>query len=264
MAGRFDRLDLAYARAVRQLKDRLSGFAVAVFTRGGAWRDGDADRFVALLAPTVLAGQRQVAGLTDAWLSRRLSAQLGRPVRITTPPDRVTGRAVRDVDPDEMWRRPYVKVRTELAAGKSLTDAVNGGQVLVGSLVATGLQLAKTHTFRAGLSGTDGVVGYRRVLTGSQSCALCYVASMQRYFREDLLPIHPNCNCDVAPIVAGEDPGQVLDPDLLEGTHEAISQRFGAYDRGARAPDYRKVLLVREHGELGPVLTVASHRFTHL
>jgi hypothetical protein len=50
--------------------------------------------------------------------------------------------------------------------------------------------------------------------------------------------------------------------DLLEPVHNAIQDRFGVSDRGARAIDYRKVLSVHQHGELGPLLTVKTHKFT--
>lgn len=258
-----DRFDLSYVHAVKTLKTRLAARAVAAF-RSGEWRDADADRFVATAVPLMLAGERAVASLTDAWLSRRLSTQLERRVTPGLDTRQVTGRAARDVDPDQMWRRPYVKVRTDLSEGTALDAAVQAGATLIGSLVSTNLQLARTHTARAVLSSTTGVVGYRRVLTGSVSCALCYVASTQRYRKRDLLPIHPGCDCTVEPIIDTDYPGRVLDPETLEGTHEAIADRFGTSDRYARAPDYRKAMIVEEHGELGPVLAVKSHRFTTL
>jgi hypothetical protein len=63
------------------------------------------------------------------------------------------------------------------------------------------------------------------------------------------------------PIYGNMDPGQVIDEQLLDSTHEAIAQRFGVSDRGARAIDYR-LIQVRDNGELGPVLTVRGQNFT--
>jgi hypothetical protein len=133
---------------------------------------------------------------------------------------------------------------------------VSAGIARLKDIAATDMQLAKTHTARESFT-RNGIQRYQRVLTGSTSCALCYVASTQTYSRGDLLPIHPGCDCSVSPIVGD------LDRDAeLEATHEAIRQRFDTSDRGARAIDYRKALIVREHGELGPLLTVGEHRFT--
>lgn len=102
-----------------------------------------------------------------------------------------------------------------------------------------------------------------------------------------------NCDCVVAPIVGAQDPGRVINTrrvaegatqtgetrsgvpvfsqdqtidlgQLLEEVHDAVMARFGASARDARRIDYRKVITVREHGELGPLLTVKRHKFTKL
>jgi hypothetical protein len=54
----------------------------------------------------------------------------------------------------------------------------------------------------------------------------------------------------------------VIDEQQLSDTHAAIEERFGVSSDDARsAVDYRKVLLVRDHGELGPLLTVKGQHF---
>jgi hypothetical protein len=174
---------------------------------------------------------------------------------------------------------------------KPLTAAVGDGERRVRSLALTDLELAVTHTARELLADEPRVRFYRRVLTGAESCGLCIIASTQRYQKRDLLPIHPNCDCVVAPILGDQDPGQVinstrvsdeatptgetadgvpiygpgdvLDAELLtRDVHEAIRETFGRAAFDARQIDYRKILLVEQHGELGPVLTVARHHFT--
>ena len=99
---------------------------------------------------------------------------------------------------------------------------------------------------------------YRRVLTGRENCALCVVASTQRYYRGDLLPIHPGCDCGVQPLPPGLAVNQVIDEDLLEQVHQITADRLGVSDRGGRTPDYRKLLTVSEHGEYGPTLSWAQ------
>ena len=73
-----------------------------------------------------------------------------------------------------------------------------GGKRLL-SLVGTDMQLAArqqaSYTMQA-----SGREFYRRVLTGAENCALCAIASTQRYSTADLMPIHPGCDCSVASI----------------------------------------------------------------
>ena len=87
---------------------------------------------------------------------------------------------------------------------------------------------------------SDGIRAYRRVLTGRENCALCLVASTQRYWVEDLLPIHPGCDCNVQPLPPGMEDSQVIDQDLLERAHAAVEDRYGSYAPDARGIDYKK------------------------
>lgn len=248
------RLDEVYAEQVRNIRSRVEGFAQTQF-RAGQYRDADVRRFVKTVVPVILAGRRQVSSLTDAYLARMLSDTLKRTVR---PVGGIDTDAIRGVDPDEVYERPYKTVWTKLSEGKSLDEATQSGSSRLADLALMDLQLAKTLTAQAVFSQTDGIAGFKRVLTGRKSCALCYVASTQRYHKSDLLPCHPGCDCSVAPIVAGD---QANMDAQLEKTHEAVQDRFGVSDRGARKPDYRQIQ-IQEHGELGPILTVRGQSFT--
>lgn len=247
-------LDDAYAAQVRIIRARVEGFAQAQFA-AGEYRDADLKRFVKTVVPVILAGRRQTSTLTDAYLSRLLSDSLGRPVKPQGPVDTDS---LRGVDASEVYVRPYKSVWMELAEGKALGDAAKAGTARLTDLVLSDLQLAKTHTARNVFSNTAGVAGFRRVLTGRKSCALCYVASTHRYNKSDLLPCHPGCDCSVAPILADD---RAKMGSQLEATHEAVEDRFGVSDRGARKPDYRQIQ-VQQHGEMGPILTVRGQAFT--
>lgn len=246
------RLDLAYRQQVAQVRQRLERFARGQFT-AGEFRDEDMARFVAAVAPVVLAGRRQVSALTDAYLSQKVAAARGKRVRPSGPVDTDN---LRGVPVDEVYQRPFITVRTKIAEGLALDAAVSAGLARTSDLVLADLQLAKTHTTRH-VYRSSGVKRYIRVLVGAENCGLCYVASTQTYSTDDLMPIHPGCNCDTD--IAPDD---FDGTEQLAQTHEAMETRFGVSDASARGPDYRKALLVREHGELGPVLTVKSHRFT--
>jgi hypothetical protein len=142
-----------------------------------------------------------------------------------------------------------------------MTQAIFAGANRISSIVSTDMQLARRNAGFMSRGANDNIVGYARTLTGSENCALCYTASTQRYTRGELMPIHPGCDCGEMPIYGNQDPGQVIDDIRLNATHEAVAARFGVSDRSAREIDYRSIA-IREHGELGPLLTVADQHFT--
>lgn len=253
----------AYTQQAAQLRQTLLTQLITLFYGLGSWRDRDTARWTPQAVPLVAGAQRQVATLTAAYLAALIADMLGtrpRPVDVAAR----TGRQLRPVDPDVLYARPIREIHRSLGSGRDFPDALDDGVRRLVHIAATDLQLAKTHAARDALDGDDGrIVGYKRVLTGDRSCGLCVVASTQRYLRGELLPIHPGCDCAVAPIIGDADPGQVINEDRLEDVHDAIQAAFGVSDRGGRDPiDYRDVLVVHEHGEIGPVLARAGHHFT--
>jgi len=252
----------AYAQQTGRMRAALLQVLVALFRGMGSWRDADQPRFVAAAVPRVLGAQRQMAALTEAYLAALLGDMLGRPVRPAgVPAPTVAG--LRGVDPDVVYARPFRTLYASLGEGRSFPDAMDDAARRLTHLASTDLQLAKTHTARQVLSGTGRVVGYKRVLVGDRSCGLCVVASTQRYRKDRLMPIHPGCDCAVAPIIGDQDPGQVINADRLDDVHDAIQQTFGVSAAAARGPiDYRDVLVEHVHGEIGPVLARRGDRFT--
>lgn len=257
-----------YSRQVAAVRFAVINFLRTTWQQLGSWREADVDRWVASILPAVQAGRIQTAQLTVAYLAAFEQVVLGVAARPpTVRRDQLTGQALRGVDDTTLYRRVGPPVWEALSQGGRLPDAVKAGQDRLDSIAATDLQLAKTHTARDVLSRDDRVVGYRRTLEGASSCGLCIVASTRRYRRGDLLPIHPGCDCSVAPIYGDRDPGPVLDPDTLPQVHERIAERFGGAAAGARGTpgsvvDYRDVLIIHEHGEIGPILAVRGHEFT--
>ena len=256
------------ATAVRQ---RVLSYLQRAWGYLPSYNRDDIDLWVAQIAPAVEAGQVQIAALTDAYLASVESLVTGETVRpLGVPAEVVT--AVRGVPTAEVYARTGPTVWGALKDGATLNTAVQQGLRRALTMGATDLQLAKTHASRHVLQQKDNVVGYRRVLSGSKSCGLCIVASTQRYHKKDLLPCHPGCDCSVAPIIGREDPGQVIEAGRLEDVHAAIDDRFGAFNSGARdipgvkhpsgdPVQYRDVLVVHDHGEIGPVLGVRGQAF---
>lgn len=262
-----ERLAAAQVATQRQVRRRVLRTLLVLWAGLQGWRDADADAFVAAAAPVVEAGQRQTAAVAVAWLARFLQeAGLDVP---DVDFDAVTDR--RGVPKAEVYRRPFVTVRNAIAVTGVVETAVEQGRRRLESIAATDLQMAKVATSRQVLERSDDrVVGWRRVLVGSQSCGLCVTAASQRYHKEDLMPIHPGCDCNVAPIIGDADPGRVVAGQTedgqsinLEDLHPAVQERFGVSSRDARTGlDYRDVLVTREHGEIGPVLARKGDKFT--
>lgn len=282
-----------YNAQTQQLRNTLAVFIARLWASLGTdWRKANEDRFVAQAVPASQGAQRAMSAMTAAYLARLVAAMAGTPPRIpAVPQTAVTGQALRGVDPAEVYRRPLEQARYALSQDKSPDEAAAFGARRAQSIAMTDLQLAKTHTARQVMHSDGRVVGYRRVLTGAENCGLCVPASSLRYHVKDLMPIHPGCDCSCSPVIGRSDPGTTINTaqvaegaqhigetsggvkvyapgdtidlgDLLEPVHAAIEDRFGEAYRDAREIDYRKVITVHRHSEIGPVLTVSSHRFT--
>lgn len=250
------RLGDAYQAQTEALRARVDQFVVRTWGSLSSWRDEDVAAFVARILPVVQGAQVQMSSLTDSFLATWYTLATGEKV----PPTRIPPAAAvsaRGVDPATVYQRPFQQVWWALSKGAQLADAVQQGQQRLQSIASTDLALAKRQAEHVSMSGRDDVVGYRRLLEGSRNCALCVVASTQRYRKGQLRPIHGGCDCGVQPIIGRFDPGRVLNQRALDDAHELVKAQFGA-----DAPDYRDVLITREHGELGPVLTVRNQKFT--
>jgi hypothetical protein len=155
-------------------------------------------------------------------------------------------------------RRPAIELYSALADNKPLNVAVQRGQTRLESLVSTDLQMAKVRQAQQSLDKAEAPF-YRRVLRGPHSCAKCIIASTLRYRKSELLPIHPGCDCDVEPIHNPNAP-LVLNEEALLATHEQVQKFAGIANPSAK--DYQNLLVVHEHGEIGPVLGWRGEKFT--
>lgn len=243
-----------YLAATGRLRANLLRVVLEAFRRPGSWDRADAEAFTSFVVPVVRGAQQQMAALTDRYIADTVGAD---PVGVRLPED------LRGVDAAVVYERPYIQLWSELKNGKEFEQALEAAERRLESLAATDLQLAKTHASASAVGGHgERIVGYRRVPEGAYSCALCLIASTQRYRRGDLMPIHPACDCSVAPILGGADPGHVIDPGLLERVHDAVAAAGYQVDRGGRVADYRQLIITHEHGELGPTLGWRGQTFT--
>lgn len=229
----------------------------------GNYRDRNARDFLDLSVPLVRAARETSAQATMTYIQFQLEVQ-GSDSEVSIPDlALVAGDAIRNGTPiEDVYSRPFIELWTALGNGHSLDEAIQMGADRLRQLVETDIQLAHTHTAKEIFSNRKDVMGFRRVPTGSYTCALCMIASTQRYRKLDLMPIHPGCDCRVAPIISEDTIPRVVDKETLARIHAAIEKQFGLSASDARMIDYRKILLVEEHGEYGPTLTVAKHKFT--
>lgn len=252
-----NRLTEAYDSQVHSIRQQITAFGQAYWDSLPHYRASAVEDMIQAITPRVTAGQLRIADLTRAYLAQ-CARELGWKVVLPSI-DQDEIRGARGIDPRVVYRRPAVDVYTALAAGKPLPQAAAEGRLRLTQLIGGDMQLAKVHASRQSMRGypAEGQF-YRRVLTGRENCALCVVASTQRYYRDDLMPIHPGCDCGVQPLPPGLAVNQVIDEDLLEQVHQITADRLGVSDRAGRTPDYRKLLTVSEHGEYGPTLSWAQ------
>ena len=248
----------------RQITVQLTATLTGLFTNLGAWRAAEAALFLTQAVPLVQGAQRVLAGLVSALIADRATAATGRLVPPPPVPD-ADVLDLRGVAPAEVYTRPFRTVYTALAAGEPIDRAVQRGVTRLEQVAEMDMQQTYARTSRAAMKALPPEArpsGWRRVLIGSVNCALCVVASTQRYTIEDLNPIHPACDCEVDPVFGASD--SVIEPELLERVHAAVESLTGEADRGARAPDYRQLLvsMTPEHGELGRMLVRPRDRFT--
>ncbi|WP_058631105.1 hypothetical protein [Microbacterium oxydans] len=258
------RLDRAYDVQVNQLRLAIQNFAMRYWNSMGSWRDDDIARLLATVAPRVQAGQQRISDITDAYMAR-VAAEQG--YTVTGRTFEASTRNLRGISDETLYARPFATMHDSLSKGQSVTAAVAAGKTRLQSIVTTNLQLAKTHSARRAMQ-SGGVSMTERVLTGRENCTMCVIASTQRYWARDLQPIHPGCDCGQRPY-NGDPDVQIIHPDRLGLIHSTIESQFGSSDRGARLidgknsiSDYLDLIAVREHGELGAVLTWRDQHFT--
>lgn len=258
-----------FAARRRGLSAQLAAVLQQLFAGLGSWRDADVATFVEQAVPTVQGAQSALAQLTAVHAAGQAAQANGLDPSDVLPPvlsaaDYTDLRA--GVSMADVYARPFVTLRTALARGRTLADAVHLASVRLGEIAEMDMQQTFAHAMSAALDGLPDNVKPRfwaRVPVGEENCALCLVAATQRYRVEDLNPIHPGCDCDVKPLAATDDGGQVIAPELLERAHDAVREMTGTSDRGGRAPDYRKVMvqMTGKHSEVGPMLHFPGDHF---
>ncbi|MDR6861965.1 hypothetical protein [Phycicoccus sp. 3266] len=242
----------AHAARRQDLETRITDLVVADFERFDGWYSTQlVDEVTKQVAAKLAAGQRGIAGLTDAYLARVTSYVLGRTVTGSGVP-LVMGQTLRMgvKDHEEVYGRVAAEYRYQRYLGNPDSAALTTALTRAREMVGTDLGLAHQHQVRR-FNEARNVTRYRRVIRSEKACGLCAAASDRIYYRGDLMPIHSRCRCGVIAVTANTDPGSQLNEDTLRELYKAAGS--------TRGPDLKRVRVeVFEHGELGPQLRVAG------
>jgi len=207
-------------------------------------------KFAQAAAAQTLAAQTQSASLTYAFLAQAEGISPGPAPAIVD----VLSAVRQGVSPLTVYARPMVAARTAISRSQGFTEALQRGSALARSSGETDVMLAHRQ---AAVSWTDhpksNVTGHRRV-PDSGACDFCLLISTRRYNIRDLQPVHNHCHCTVVPIIGRNDPGVQASNERLK----AIQAK-----NKAKAEEAKPIkAVIKEHGELGPVLTKAGDTFT--
>lgn len=268
------------------IQDQAVAMSLAAWDSLGDWTSpAMAEEWAELWLPISDAAVEAVMEATDGYLAVVTDADAGFV-------DALTASLLRGITAGLYAARPLSTVLTELSRGALWEDAVKAGRNRVAEMMAADVSLGQRRVADEWV-GSNRIVGYRRTLTG-MSCALCAVASTQRYHRRNLMPIHNHCDCGVAAIYGEDDPGHVINERLLDdlkrqGGPEVWDRPYGLDEQGrlrrrktevvrdadgnpvinpkTGRPRTRMVLgdevspQIRDHGEMGRVLWAPGDHF---
>ncbi|MER5608353.1 hypothetical protein AB0F93_00155 [Micromonospora tulbaghiae] len=232
-------------------------------------------------AALVITGQRpRPAGAVDVTRLRRkmteeLADELLAGVRqsVKVELDRIGDEPSTEVQPSPAWglehdreyqdpAEAYARVAdgyryATTVLGDSPEKAQKKAEIRLATIAETDVTLAVREQYRRNLSAQNAT-GYRRILHPELSetgpCGLCVVAADRVYKKEDLLPLHNRCVCEVLPVYGRVDPGITLNGDDLRRIYDAAG--------GNTREDLRRVrVLMAEHGEIGPILVHGDQHY---
>lgn len=249
-------MSTAFAQNYQQVKAVTNRQAQQVFSNGASapveeWTPEYVASYAENIGNIVEAAQMVVGNLTSVDMANMLEI---RPIPVTSL---ITMRDSGIGKMDE-YQRPFWEMVK--ASRDNKPNVLQAGERRLEMLSATDLQMAKVRQAQIMLKAA-GRKTYRRVVTSDNPCELCEIASTQIYYTEDLMPIHTNCSCDVE---ADDTSQSDMDEGFgkIGGDGSDTSKDVSALNEsGAPAADFRKLLAVRSHGEVGPMLTWAAQKF---
>lgn len=223
------------------------------------WRDAEKIRtYAEKLSREIQSLQRLAANSANAYQARTLTQLTGKTV---SPVARVDVSTVRgpDITPAGVYGRLANNYRYLISTGLDEATAIQQVIQRAETVAEADVMLAVRAQTTKNLTANTKVIGYRRVVhpefaQSGASCGLCIVAATRFYKKAELMPIHDHCHCETVGIVDGADPGDEINKIDLNDVYERVGSK------GAR--DLKRTRFqIRQHGELGPVLTYKGQNF---
>lgn len=238
-------LTLAYQGELKRTRNAVAARVTANWNRLPDYRDDRIPDFLGATLPVVRAGQQRAVALTSAYLSRKLGAA---PVGLDV--ESLIGANVRNgVDPAEVYRRPFVTVWAAITT-IGLEAAVAKGLSRLTSTVDMDVAMSGRDTLLAyGRESNERIVGWERVADPG-CCDFCLSINGAHTGPDEPQPLHNRCGCTADPITRHSGGGS--QHDGLSGALLAVGSAIGS---GVAAA------LIRDHGELGPVITAKGDAF---
>lgn len=202
------------------IRHRVQSQVRSYWTELPNYHDNNTRRFAKGAAAIVGAGQQRTASLTAAFIDVVVAQDTGRFAATRIDPAKFVG--IRGVPPVDQYMRPAQQLWWGLSQGDPLATAVSAGLGRAMVMAATDMQMAKTYSAQETMSTIDSVGSYERVVDGS-ACDLCDSMSSETYSSNDIMPIHPNCSCDVLPVIGSAPTGQPQsDPTVDVVQHDEL------------------------------------------
>jgi hypothetical protein len=247
-AGR-ERFSRNLAGRIRRLLRGLVG--------DGFYDEVAVQRFARQAAEVSRAGQQATSDLTRAYIAESFRVLTVDPPTLRPPLEQ----DLRGVPSADVWQRPAKEYRYQRSRGLDGLAALAKAEERAEKIARDELALAMRETSRQILQASKAVVGYRRVIHPELSqtgvCGLCIAAATRVYRKQDLLPMHDRCKCEVVAVTAA-DAGEQMNRRDLDALYKRAAAASSGLDRGSLK---RVRFVIVQHGELGPVLREAGDGF---
>jgi hypothetical protein len=183
----------AQIEAQRRLREIVVRAVQNAWTGLGQYNAPDVARFLAVVVPLIVAAQRYSVTLSDAYVARVLGRH---PLGLDPAPILATLRG--DTTPQSVYRRPFVTVWSDLAAGSPYEAAVAAGQARAEASAAMDVQLASRAGLQAVQDADPRIRGWERKADPG-ACPYCRLLDGVKLARADAAATHPRCGCSIVP-----------------------------------------------------------------
>lgn len=238
-------LTAAYQGELKRIRDAVAARAAAAWAALPDYRDDQIPDFLASTLPVIEAGQQRAVALTSAYLSRTLDM-----TAVALDVASLVGANIRGgVDPSEVYTRPFVTTWASIESLGFDAAVAKGLSRLTGTVHMDVAMSARNSllAFRdqAGDQAGGGIVAWRRVADPG-CCDFCRRIDGAHTGPTEPQPLHNRCGCTAEPITR---------TGRLSPTSGPVMRVGSVIGHGDVATE------IREHGELGPVITAASDSF---